>query len=258
MATIKDLKTWQYYCDTLRLILRDWREKANIPAEFRSLYERKLTIKDLSHELARTIFYNYAKDITGAYSIDKDNRKTIDLIIQYLQEDEEFLKADPSYSFKKGLLLHGPVGTGKTALFKALRGMILSLRFYNPDTEFHESIIPGQFTVISANEIVRRFSVDGNAIFLRHSDGRKTDYVELIKEPICIDDFGSEQEASYYGQKTNIIAEILQERYEKKTLTHISTNLNMSAIKEAYGLRVADRMKEMFNNIPLTGASRRK
>lgn len=253
MATIiNDLKTWQDYSRFRVIVSNDWREKPNIPAEFQKYFESPMNITNLSHSLVRTILCEYGKCITtGIYDIDNDNKAIIDLVVRYLRRDEEFLKASPSFSFNKGLLLHGPVGTGKTVLFKTIRALINGISFYDPNKEARVAFMPGNFEIVSANAIVRRFSIDGNEIFMQ-------DNADLIRKPLCIEDCGSEPEASHYGHKTNILAEILQERYDRKVLTHISTNLSMSAIKDAYGLRVFDRMKEMFNDIPLTGNSRRK
>lgn len=252
MALINDLKTWQGYCHYKQILSNDWREKENIPNDFQPFYENALSISDLSHDLVKSILFCHARFITGVYDIDKDNQKTIDLIVQYIRQDEAFLKANPSYSFKKGLLIHGSVGTGKTTIFKALRSMIANISFYNPTKEYpYLSCLAGCFEIVSANEIVRRFSIKGNEIFTANN-------AEIINKATCLDDVGTETEAAYYGQKTNIIAEILQERYEKGTLTHISSNLNATAFKDAYGLRVYDRMRSMFNDIPLTGNSRRK
>jgi DNA replication protein DnaC len=58
------------------------------------------------------------------------------------------------------------------------------------------------------------------------------------------------------------MAEILTDRYDMfirhKMKTHITTNLTFQQIKESYGGRFYDRMKEMFNVISLTGKSLRK
>jgi DNA replication protein DnaC len=56
--------------------------------------------------------------------------------------------------------------------------------------------------------------------------------------------------------------EVLTQRYKNGlfTSTHVTTNLSAEQIKELYGVRVADRMREMFNLIsfPENAKSRRK
>lgn len=79
----------------------------------------------------------------------------------------------------------------------------------------------------------------------------------------CFDDLGTEANAKYFGKEKNVMAEIILNRYDNKLdfhSTHITTNLTADKIKEQYGTRVTDRMKEMFNIITFdkNAKSRRK
>ena len=62
---------------------------------------------------------------------------------------------------------------------------------------------------------------------------------------------------SFYGNKVNVIEEIILDRYDlfrkHHLITHITTNLDVEDIKEKYGERVLSRMYEMFNFIILGG-----
>lgn len=57
----------------------------------------------------------------------------------------------------------------------------------------------------------------------------------------------------YFGNETNVMAEILLSRYDllinRKIPTHLTTNLSASEIESAYGNRVHSRMRQMFNLI---------
>lgn len=78
----------------------------------------------------------------------------------------------------------------------------------------------------------------------------------------CFDDFGAEGDAYHYGNKVNVMEEILQDRYEAfgryGMRTYITTNLNEEEIEGAYGTRVISRLREMCNFLVLKGQDRRK
>lgn len=264
MAAIETMEQWKEYYrlrDAFERREINWSERHNIPAHLRKLYEleKPLTASDISHELLYEKFLGIAGLATnGAFVVDDNNREAITLMIQYIRQDEAFLKSNPTYSFNKGLLLHGPVGTGKTLLLRILHDLILNLQFFNIHKDFIDFSCHKSFSTITSNDIVQKFSLDGYLIFEGNADGRKTIHVDLINKPLFIDDMGSEPEAIHFGAKTNILTEVIIRRYEKRSITHITTNLGIDALKKAYDLRAWDRMREMLNDIPLTGTSRRK
>jgi DNA replication protein DnaC len=79
----------------------------------------------------------------------------------------------------------------------------------------------------------------------------------LLTTALFIDDIGSEPVYSHFGNSANIIGEIIIRRYEKGSLTHGTSNLSTDELKQLYGIRVYDRMREMFNDIIIKGESRR-
>lgn len=77
---------------------------------------------------------------------------------------------------------------------------------------------------------------------------------------LILDDLGSEPEQqNVYGTKYNLIADVIQMRYEKfpKYKTHFTTNLSRQEICSRYGERVFSRMCEMVHFISLAGSDRR-
>ena len=69
----------------------------------------------------------------------------------------------------------------------------------------------------------------------------------------CFDDLCTETSMKYFGNETNVIAEILLSRYDllinRHIKTYISTNLSATEIKAAYGNPVRSRMMQTFNLI---------
>lgn len=153
------------------------------------------------------------------------------------------------WDIKKGLLICGDIGTGKTLSIRVMQNIFRS------------------FGIINSRYLVREYLIDGIIIaerYGRHSF--KTKHLGIDKEkPItwCFDDFGIENiNSKNYGNQINIMEEILLDRYDMfichgmKTI--ITTNFNPELIEENYGKRVRDRLKETMNYITLTGQSLRK
>ncbi len=89
-----------------------------------------------------------------------------------------------------------------------------------------------------------------------------SDYMFGQKElGICFGDLGSESESSNFGNKRNVIEEIIFNRYESKMpfwFTHFTTNLNAEQLEQFYGERLRDRLREMCNVFLLENESWRK
>lgn len=141
---------------------------------------------------------------------------------------------------KKGWLLYGGTGTGKTTrarLASEFAGieMVTARHIFEEllSMPFHEASRIGTLTPS------RR---------LRGSD-------------LIIDDLGTEpQTATIYGNVRAPIVELLEERHAlwPNIRTYITTNLSPAEIQERYGERVASRLEEMCARIRLDGEDRRR
>ncbi len=49
-----------------------------------------------------------------------------------------------------------------------------------------------------------------------------------------------------YGNAINPIVDLFEERYNRQLFTIITTNLDPNEISEKYGVRIADRFREML------------
>lgn len=144
-------------------------------------------------------------------------------------------------SLKKGIILSGPVGCGKTSLLKLISSLISKQR---------------SFLVKPCREIALEFSKNGYDTVYQYSRTSRID------TPICFDDLGVEPPVRYFGDSINVMGEILLSRYElfvyKGILTHATTNMNAEELGYRYGERVRSRLREMFNLISYSPTARDK
>ena len=162
------------------------------------------------------------------FHLEKKDFTLIRKILCYAIQDEE---ACAQYEIKqfKGLLILGPVGSGKTSL------MILMRDFF-PANE--------RPILKSTREISYEFISEGYSIIEKYGKSEKV---------FCFDDLGVESNLKHYGNECNTMGEILLSRYDQfiqfGTKTHVTTNLNSVELEKMYGVRVRSRLREMFNLI---------
>ena len=135
----------------------------------------------------------------------------------------------------KGILLSGPIGSGKTSLMNLMK--------YLTPTEH-------KFILKPCRDISFEFIQDGYEVIHKYSKGKLYQSNPRI---YCFDDLGTENNLKYFGNECNVIAEIILSRYDifttKKIQTHITTNLSASEIETHYGNRVRSRLRQMVNLI---------
>ena len=140
---------------------------------------------------------------------------------------------------RRGLLLCGNCGTGKTKLIEALEHLITYYSGGSGDKDTR--ILP--MRIYSAKEIVRlSLSKDGLELerFNRLKKVRRLGIDDIGTEPVTVKN---------YGTDTNPIVDILFSRYETMKVTILSTNYDMETIRKTYGERIYDRLCEMYDRI---------
>ncbi len=165
--------------------------------------------------------------------LEEDHRIIFKLFVYFFRDKENAEQL--GINLRKGILLMGPVGCGKTSLMNIMK-------FIRPPQEQH--------IIISTRKISYQFSQQGYEVIEKYSD-RSFNYKPngWIPKAYCFDDLGVENNLKYFGNDCNVMSEILLSRYDhfisQKMLTHITTNLDSRDIEEAYGSRVRSRLREM-------------
>ena len=77
------------------------------------------------------------------------------------------------------------------------------------------------------------------------------------QSPIIIDDIGAESMAGNYGEKIDLVSEIIDKCEKYKRLVILTTNLSPNEITERYGHRTYDRLKGITRSIKFNGDSLR-
>lgn len=229
--------------DEIKTLILD--KKKQIRAEQKSKeYWAKVIAESIPPVLKATDLFDQvlkkAETEIPNFILDDFNQQIIFDMACYFTGDERFNTA--TRSLKKGLLLYGNVGCGKTTLMRL----------------FSENQI-ASYVVVSCRDVAGDFSKFGydaiNAYCgFYHKDtlkGRKFGHNQTLG--ICFDDLGTEDMKKHFGNQSNVMAEVLLNRYDRisklENRTHITTNLTSDDIESIYGNRLRSRMREMFNMI---------
>lgn len=129
------------------------------------------------------------------------------------------------------------------------------------------------FPILNCRAVVNEFNKDGfggiekycNADMIKTaSTDEEGKYIKKNPPFYLFDDLGAEQDGWNFGNKINIMSEIILSRYiyfqRNGAITHITSNLGYDGdeIEDRYGKLFRSRIREMFNFVELSGADKRK
>ena len=164
-------------------------------------------------------------------------KEDIPLILQlicYFTNDNVNAK-EHQIDLKKGLMITGPVGCGKTSLLRLMQSIAVDEKRYY---------------FCTCRDVSFEFLQDGYQVIQRYTKGVPN---QQTRRNMAFDDLGTEQTLKYFGNETKVMAEILLSRYElfiaHNNVTHITTNLSATELQDAYGERVRSRLRSMCNLI---------
>ena len=170
----------------------------------------------------------------------EDHSLLLTLLVYAIRDEESAVKN--KLNLKKGILLTGPIGCGKTSLMTLIK-------YFFPQNM--------QYQLKSSREIGFEFEKEGFKVINRYGNGISSN--PSLRISFCFDDLGVEQPHKHFGNNCDVMGEVLLSRYDlfisKGILTHVTTNLSASEIEQRYGNRVRSRMREMFNLVAFDKAS---
>ena len=149
---------------------------------------------------------------------------------------------DHGLSPKRGILIFGNVGSGKTSALEAFEN--------NPFQPFK---------LVSCGEVVGEYNTDGQRAIDKYSSNQyneyKSQYFGHHQFGYAFDDLGTEDPGDHFKKIENVFAKIIFNRYSNPStrgpLTHLTTNITDEDIFNKYGLRIQSRLGEFFNFILL-------
>jgi DNA replication protein DnaC len=159
----------------------------------------------------------------------------------------------------KGLYLFGGVGTGKTHIaYTMFKCSVVKARMIsstkNPNTYEKEELIYKEERPIFWNttELFREIRMD----FDRSYEMKKRVEEEIMKSRglLFIDDIGSEKTSDWVMETFYLI---INHRYNHRLPIIFTSNLSISQLANTIGERIASRIVEMCDIIPIKGVDRR-
>lgn len=198
--------------------------------------------------------YRAGQFFEGKFSFEGQASIYFKLFCYYFSRDEQFLSLAQNMgvvnpSLDKGLYIGGNFGVGKTWMMKLFQRNQRQV-----------------YTIQNAKAIADLFERDG--------DESMKQFIESPKLPtndasnfyhkvmgLCIDDMGTEDIKNHYGNKKNVIGDLIELRYSRNQtgqLLHITTNLTGHQMSDFYGGRVASRLRECMNIIDFVGSDLRR
>jgi hypothetical protein len=191
------------------------------------------------------IFHAKVKAMMGEgqeWVTDKWNKNIINALCMYFAKDVGFEKIKEGFSLRKGIMLYGPYGCGKTAIMQAFT--------VNQNMSYR---------CVSVLKLDELYQIHGAPIILEYSGHSEisVEATSMFHQKLggyCFDDLGQERaESAHYANKTDVVGQILRHRYYSglgHNYTHATTNATGQELAEIYPfLGQSGRLKEMFNFI---------
>ena len=148
------------------------------------------------------------KRFNPRFTFQKEDFPFVVRLAAYFLNNEEKCK-ELEMDLSKGILLTGPIGTGKTTWFQLMQEVTTK---------------ENKYFYTTCRNVSFEFIQDGFATIHKYSRG---DINSLSPKNICFDDLGTENNFKYFGNECNVMAEVILSRYDlfvsHQIKTHITT-----------------------------------
>lgn len=207
-------------CDCLEKIAQQEQEKREKALEKERVLNKIKKYKDIS--------VIDKKLVNSRFESAEMTDRHINLCKRYA---EKFVKVGTA---PQGLLMYGPVGTGKTFASACIANYLMD----------------NNKTVLVMNLGLYLMKLK------KEWDEAESDVLEYVKkcDLLIIDDFGVEKATEFVIDKTFAL---IDTRYRTEKPMIITTNLSMKEIEAKFESRIADRLEEMCFSIRVEGESKR-
>ncbi len=228
-------------------------EEAEACRLFRVEKHRKRLIREWNEKISSQVIWKtpdargmydelrHTKSQTGKpFQVNDGNRDVIFALCLYFAGDLRFNAFGKDFNLEKGIMLMGTPGVGKSHL--------MNFFIKNPHASY---TIPTCKSI--AEKYKNNWAQDEMSTIEFYSSLRKAEVDHPFNQQelgTCFGDLGTENDSNSYGNKRNVMEEIIFSRYEAKLpfkYTHITTNLDKTMIEGVYGERFLDRLREMCN-----------
>lgn len=205
--------------------------KAQMEAEER---EEQLRKAEQRKERMRRDCFRSARDAASTFQVDdRQNPQVSDALLKYAEGFSKMMEGEDRF----GLLIYGPVGTGKSFYAAAIANHLLEHGYTAAMTNFTEIV----------NAIMDR-SVDSQQ-YIRHL---------MRKDLLILDDLGVERGTEFVLEQ---ITAFIDARYKSGKPLIVTTNISLEKIKKPEDLtyrRMYDRLLEICHPVKVDGKSRRR
>jgi len=190
----------------------------------------------------------------GRFKRNESNGAALDAALQFV---EDYCAGQAKYG---GIMLCGNAGTGKTFLACAIANALIDRRPISDDNAenaawgCHSLGYYSPVTFFGTADLMQRIRSSFNGYGAGESGASLVERCKSAKL-LILDDFGAEKISDWVRE---VVYDIVEHRWQNLMHTVLTTNETPASLRDKYGDRIADRVKNMCATFPLTGKSQRK